>query len=120
MFKALINGWITLPVPVSTPSSYSRTPPSNNLVIPASTADPKSDQEDDDSLLASSPAAIVPVMEEVGPTATTATTIFALPGHYRHEDEREDKEYKETDLGAVDEQHKSVILHLLSQVSLWG
>ena len=108
---------------VCAPPSHplSRKPPSSNLVIPSSTNAPRgaseSDQDDDDSsLLSSSPAAIVPVMEQVGPSATTTTTISALPGHYRHEDEQEDKEYKETDLGAVDEQHKSVILHLLSQV----
>ena len=58
-----------------------------------------------------------PVVEEVGlSTASSAASTVAMSRHYRHEDEQEDKEYKETDLGAVDEQHKSVILYLLSQV----
>ena len=60
----------------------------------------------------------MPVVEEAVPAvaAAAASSAGVTPLHYRHEDEEEDKEYKETDLGAVDEQHKSVILHLLSQV----
>ena len=49
--------------------------------------------------------------------SASAASVGGLPAEYRHDDEVEDKEYQETDLGAVDEQHKSVILHLLSQVS---